>query len=192
MGDWNWNPQPRRAPAERSAEQNAHQHPERDQDADRVDETMGTRACGVLRVPELTSARPLRKSTGKTHGIRLRMMPPRKARRTMRRRPGVAGLAGLAEPAGPGVVAVLELPAVARNARAVRLEGLASRRCHRRGRWRAPSTPRSSVGDWREVCVLLQIEGEALWPLASVSAARGCRGCSGRRERTRPGFRAGR
>src|SRR3974390_2801221 len=53
-------------------------------------------------VPDCTSDKPLMKSTGKTHGIRLRMSPPRKARAAARKRLGAAVLPALAGPEEPG------------------------------------------------------------------------------------------
>ncbi len=71
------------SPAELAAsgaqdQQNGDDDPEGDEDAERVDPAVAAQAVALM--PEdWTSARPLMKRTGKTHGIRLRRMPPMNA-----------------------------------------------------------------------------------------------------------------
>ena len=42
MGDWNWKPQPRRAPAERNPSRTTDQRPEGDQNTEGVNQPVGT------------------------------------------------------------------------------------------------------------------------------------------------------
>ena len=77
-------------------EQHGDDDPEGDEDAEGVDEAVAGAGVSFSSPEDLSSARPLRKSTGKTQGIRLRMMPPRKARPMAAKMVTLAGVTCLA------------------------------------------------------------------------------------------------